>query len=83
MVMKNILSNYTDRDLLSVHGFEEEGTTTTPLEMLSLNRNSRFDLAADIAVKLSRLDLADKYLKTIADNREYAQVFGVDQISLD
>ncbi len=81
--LKSILSNYTNRDLLSVHGFEEEGTTTTPFEMLALNRNSRYDLAADIAVKLSRLDLADRYLKTIEDNREYAHVFGVDQITLD
>ena len=81
--LKSILSNYTTRDLLSVHGFEEEGTTTTPFEMLALNRNSRYDLAADIAVKLSRLDLADRYLKTIEDNREYAHVFGIDQITLD
>lgn len=80
---KNILENYTYKDRLSVHGFEEEGSTTTPLEMLALNHNSRYDLAADIAEKLGRPDLADRYRKALEDNRAYAREFGIDHLSLD
>lgn len=81
--LKNILTSYTYKDRLSVHGFEEEGTTTTPLEMLAMSHNSRFDLAADIAEKLGRPDLAEKYLKTLDDNRAYARLFGTDKLPLD
>ncbi|KAJ3034883.1 hypothetical protein HDV00_004571 [Rhizophlyctis rosea] len=35
----------------SVHGYNEEGTTTTPFRMLTYNKCSRFDLAID-ALKL-------------------------------
>lgn len=80
---KNIIANYTYKDRLSVHGFEEEGSTTTPLEMLALNHNSRYDLAADIAEKLGRPDLADRYHKALEDNRAYAREFGIDHLSLD
>ena len=81
--MKNILANYTNRDRLEVHGFEEEGSTTTPLEMLSLNHNSRYDLAAGIATKLGRSDLAEKYLRVLESNKEHTRLYGIDQVSLD
>ncbi|MBR2587374.1 hypothetical protein IKE71_03330 [Candidatus Saccharibacteria bacterium] len=81
--LKTILGNYADRNRLEVRGFLEEGTTTTPLEMLALNHNSRFDLAATIARKLNRPDLAEKYLKVLDDNRTHAHSFGVDKIELN
>lgn len=67
---------------ISVHGFLEQGTTTTPFEMLSLNHNSRFDLAADIARTANRPDLAEKYLKKVEENRDYVKLFGKDKIDL-
>ena len=81
--LKSIFRNYTSRDVLSVHGFEEQGTTTTPLEMLSLNHASRFDLAADIFRTLGRPDLAEDELKKLSENREYAVLFGVDKFPLE
>ena len=81
--LKSIFRNYTSRDVLSVHGFEEQGTTTTPLEMLSLNHASRFDLAADIFRTLGRPDLAEDELKKLSENREYAVMFGVDKFPLE
>ena len=33
---------------MHVHGFEEEGTTTTPFDMVVLNRLDRFHLAIDV-----------------------------------
>lgn len=81
--LKNILTNYTDKNRLSVHGFEEEGSTTTPLEMLALNHNSRYDLAARIAEKLGRPDLSDNYYKALEDNRAHTRLFGIDKLPLD
>ena len=81
--LKNILANYTDKNRLDVHGFLEEGSTTTPLEMLALNHNSRFDLAASIAEKLGRPDLAEKYLNLLADNRAHTRLAGQDKLDLN
>ena len=75
--LKNILRNYTNAEIFS-HGFEEQGSTTTPLQMLILNHASRFDLAIDVAEKIGRNDLVMKYQKIISENRVYADEFGVD-----
>lgn len=81
--LRCILRNYTFRPDLSIHGFEEKGTTTTPLEMLALNRSSRFDLAADIFYHLNRPDLAEAQMSLLEENHEYALLFGEDKISLN
>lgn len=81
--LKNILSTYTNPERLDVHGFIEEGTTTTPLEMLRLNHNSRYDLASAIASRLGRPDLADKYQQILADNHTHAITYGQDQAPLN
>jgi xylulose-5-phosphate/fructose-6-phosphate phosphoketolase len=75
--LKNIIRNYTNAEIFA-HGFEEQGSTTTPLQMLTLNHASRFDLVIDVAKKLGRDDLVKKYEETILKNREHAHEFGVD-----
>ena len=81
--LRTILTSYTNQDRLEVHGFEEIGSTTTPMEMLALNHNSRFDLAAAIANRLGRPDLAKKYLQALDQNRAFARANGLDQLPLD
>ena len=76
--LEGILAQYTNRERLSVHGFSEEGSTTTPFEMLALNHASRFDLAADAAERIGRGDLAEKYRRKIAENHDFAVKNGVD-----
>ena len=76
--LRTILSHYAAQDRLSVHGFSEEGSTTTPFEMLSLNHASRYDLALDLAKHCGRQDLVNKYQQALADNSEYATKFGTD-----
>jgi len=80
--LKQILSNYTDTKRLKVHGFLEHGSTTTPFEMLSMNRASRYHLAIDVAKLEKRDDLVEKYEKVLADNTRYAREYGVDQIDI-
>ncbi len=76
--LKSILSQYTYSSRLSVHGFTEEGSTTTPLLMLTMNHASRFDIASDIAERFGRFDLKEKYLEEIEKNRENALKTGLD-----
>ena len=40
---------------LHVRGFDEEGTTTTPFDMVVLNRLDRFQLALDVVSRVPRL----------------------------
>ncbi len=80
--LKNILANYADQKRILSHGFIEQGSTTTPFEMLALNKVSRFDLAIDVAEKLNRFDLIDQYQSRIDENRNYAKTHGVDLIQI-
>ena len=78
--LESILEKYADRRRLRVHGFNEEGSTTTPFEMLRKNMASRFDLATDIAAVLGQDKLVAKYQKVLNENHAYAIEFGIDMI---
>ena len=78
--LENILENYTSRGRLRVHGFNEEGSTTTPFEMLRRNAASRYDIAIDVAKLLKRADLVTKYEKILDENRTYALSHGEDML---
>lgn len=81
LTLKQILTNYADVRRITVHGFMDRGSTTTPFEMLSMNEASRYDLAISIARLEKRNDLVEKYQKLIADNSSYAREHGVDKVS--
>ena len=78
--LENILENYTIRGRLRVHGYNEEGSTTTPFEMLRRNVASRYDIATDVAKLYGRDDLVLKYQETLAKNHAYALEHGEDMI---
>ena len=78
--LENILENYTEKRRLRVHGFNEEGTTTTPFEMLRKNAASRYDLAIDIARVLGRQTLVSKYQAMLGQNHLHAVKYGEDLI---
>ena len=78
--LENILENYTYKARLRVHGFNEEGSTTTPFEMLRRNAASRFDIAIDIATVLKRDDLVHNYKEALEQNHQYAIQNGEDLI---
>lgn len=73
----------TNHDNFHVHGYQEEGTTTTPFDMTVLNRLDRFHLAADAIGRVERVrdsaghvqqHLRDKLL----EHRAYITVHGKD-----
>lgn len=78
--LENILENYTLRARLRVHGYNEEGSTTTPFEMLRRNAASRYDITTDVAKLYDRDDLVLKYQETLAKNHAYALEHGEDMI---
>ncbi|MBR3116068.1 hypothetical protein IKF30_02460 [Candidatus Saccharibacteria bacterium] len=78
--LENILENYTARGRLRVHGFNEEGSTTTPFEMLRRNAASRYDVAIDVATLAKRKNLVEKYAAAMEQNHAYALRHGVDMI---
>ena len=68
------------RGRLRVHGYNEEGSTTTPFEMLRRNVASRYDITTDVAKLYGRDDLVLKYQETLAKNHAYALEYGEDMI---
>lgn len=78
--LRGILSHYTTTERLLVHGFNEEGSTTTPFEMLRRNGASRFNLAIDVAKMMYRDDLVMKYEGILEDNHVHALEYGEDVI---
>ena len=78
--LRSILENYTSIGRVRVHGFNEEGSTTTPFEMLRRNRASRYDIAIDVAKVLGRTRLVEKYYDILNENHTSAVKFGEDFI---
>ena len=49
------MHGHPDVDRIHVRGFNEQGTTTTPFQMVVLNEMSRFHLAAEAIRRVPRL----------------------------
>ena len=52
-----------------VHGYREEGTTTTPFDMAVLNELDRFHLAGDVADRVARLRPVNAHFKQFLRNQ--------------
>ncbi|MDP9966969.1 xylulose-5-phosphate/fructose-6-phosphate phosphoketolase [Variovorax paradoxus] len=78
----------TNHDSFHVHGYCEEGTTTTPFDMTVLNQLDRFHLAADAIARVERFrnsaghvqqHLRDKLL----EHRAYVSAHGKDMPEIE
>lgn len=78
--LEQILAGYTDPGRIRTFGYRDQGSTTTPFEMLRLNHASRYDLALAVARDYNRLALIEKYEQILADNTAYARAHGVDML---
>jgi xylulose-5-phosphate/fructose-6-phosphate phosphoketolase len=68
---------------LHVHGYKEEGTTTTPFDMTVLNGIDRFHLCADVIDRLPQLGARAAYAKQglrdrLIDHKQYIALHGED-----
>ncbi len=58
-----------NHDNLHVRGYKEEGTTTTPFDMVVRNEIDRFSLADDVLDRIPRLKYEKAYVKQIIHNK--------------
>jgi xylulose-5-phosphate/fructose-6-phosphate phosphoketolase len=73
----------TNHDNLHVRGYKEEGTTTTPFDMVVLNDMDRFHLAQDVIDRVPGLGSRAAYAKqairdVLIEHRRYIQERGED-----
>ncbi len=73
----------TNHDNLHVHGFREEGTTTTPFDMVVLNELDRFHLFAAVVERVPALAASrERARQFVADkldgHRRYIEHYGND-----
>lgn len=52
--IRNLLFPYEGHHRFSIHGYQEEGTTTTPFDMMVCNGTDRFSLVIDALEKVSK-----------------------------
>ena len=82
-LIHRLMYRRTNHDHLHVRGYKEEGTTTTPFDMVVLNQLDRFHLVGDVLKRVPNLGKADDNLKQLinrklAQHREYIIEFGDD-----
>lgn len=73
----------TNHKNLHVRGYKEEGTTTTPFDMVVMNDLDRFHLVADVVDRVPRLRQRAAYVKQyvrdrLIDHKEYICKHGQD-----
>jgi xylulose-5-phosphate/fructose-6-phosphate phosphoketolase len=66
-----------------VRGYKEEGTTTTPFDMVVLNDLDRFHLVADVIDRVPGLGATAAYAKQairdkLIEHRQYIERYGED-----
>jgi xylulose-5-phosphate/fructose-6-phosphate phosphoketolase len=73
----------TNHDNLHVRGYKEEGTTTTPFDMVVLNDLDRFHLVTDVLERVPGLAVRTAYLEQrlrdkLIEHKEYITTHGDD-----
>jgi xylulose-5-phosphate/fructose-6-phosphate phosphoketolase len=73
----------TNHKNLHVRGYKEEGTTTTPFDMLVMNDLDRFNLVADVIDRVPKLGSMAAYAKQVIrerliDHKQYISKYGED-----
>ncbi|HEY9146909.1 MAG TPA: phosphoketolase family protein [Thiobacillus sp.] len=73
----------TNHDNLHVRGYKEEGTTTTPFDMVVMNDLDRFHLVMDVASRVPRLQAQAAHIKQrmrdkLCEHTQYIHLHGED-----
>lgn len=85
--IEQILWGHADPKRFKIHGYKEEGSTTTPFDMMVVNEVSRYHLASSMVEEAAKFNKSvagkkKKILKMIEkrlnEHRAYIEKFGVD-----
>jgi xylulose-5-phosphate/fructose-6-phosphate phosphoketolase len=82
-LIHRLIYKRANHDNFHVHGYREEGTTTTPFDMTVLNRLDRFSLASDAIDRVPRLREQAGHVQQLLrdrllDHHAYVRRHGVD-----
>ena len=72
-----------NHDNMHVHGYQEEGSTTTPFDMAVRNHLDRFHLVADVIDRVPKLGVTAAYTKQaihdkLIEHKRYISNHGID-----
>lgn len=91
-VIKKLIFGHPHAERFSIHGYNEEGTTTTPFNMMVLNKTSRYHLAMDALEKVVRQKpaftkkvekLQQFFQKKLAEHSRYILEYGKDMPEIE
>jgi xylulose-5-phosphate/fructose-6-phosphate phosphoketolase len=73
----------TNHDNMHVRGYQEEGSTTTPFDMVVRNRLDRFHLVGDVIDRVMTIDTSGVYIKQairdkLIEHKRYIGEYGTD-----
>ena len=82
-LIHNLTYRRTNHHNMHVRGYKEEGTTTTPFDMVVLNDIDRFRLAKDVVDRVPGLSTRGAYLTQfirdkLIDHKRYIRQYGED-----
>jgi xylulose-5-phosphate/fructose-6-phosphate phosphoketolase len=83
MLIHRLTYKRTNHENFHVHGFQEEGTTTTPFDMTVLNELDRYHLARNVVETVPRLQKIGAHFQQmlrdkLAEHKKYICQFGED-----
>lgn len=78
---------HTNHNNLHVRGYKEEGTTTTPFDMVVLNDLDRFHLVMDVIARVPKLGYRAAYVKQemqdkLIEHKHYIEKYGEDMAEI-
>lgn len=82
-LLHRLMYKRTNHDNLHVKGYKEEGTTTTPFDMVVLNELDRFHLFLDTLERVPSMsekvpEFREMVKKKLAEHKQYIHEFGDD-----
>lgn len=83
MLIHRLTYRRTNHQNFHVHGFKEEGTTTTPFDMVVLNHLDRLHLFLGVIERVPRLESVrtsarEKVAKKLQEHKSYIEQYGDD-----
>jgi xylulose-5-phosphate/fructose-6-phosphate phosphoketolase len=83
MLIHRLTYKRTNHENIHVHGYKEEGTTTTPFDMVVINELDRYHLVLDVIDRLPRLQgraghLKQKFRDKLIEHHQYITTHGED-----